>query len=115
MYLLYLCWQEAEPGVREEDVARLVSLGYSEAMVRVALTNEDNSLERAAEALAANNGIVEHQVVLRSFFSFFLANPFVMFWEMYLEEVIWQLGVLPVPIIIIFLDCFFISRSCLIF
>jgi hypothetical protein len=70
----YLYWQEAEPGVREEDVARLVSLGYSEAMVRVALTNEDNSLERAAEALAANNGILEQQVALRSFFLFFLPN-----------------------------------------
>jgi len=79
MYLLYLCWQEAEPGVREEDVARLVSLGYSEAMVRVALTNEDNSLERAAEALAANNGIVEHQVALRSFFLFFLLNHLLCF------------------------------------
>jgi hypothetical protein len=56
--------------MREEDVARLVSLGYSEAMVRVALTNEDNSLERAAEALAANNGIVEQQVALRSFIFF---------------------------------------------
>jgi hypothetical protein len=48
-------------------------------MARVALTNEDNSLERAAEALAANNGIVEHQVALRSFFLFFLLNHLLCF------------------------------------
>jgi hypothetical protein len=41
----YLHWQEAEPGVREEDVARLVSLGYSEAMALIVLSSEDNSLE----------------------------------------------------------------------
>ncbi len=87
-------------------MARLVSLGYSEAMARVALTNEDNSLERAAEALAANNGIVEHQVALRSFFLFSYPTSFYV-----LGDVTRQLGALPVPLFILFLDCFFVFSS----
>ena len=50
----------------DEDVARLVSLGYAEAMARVALKNEE-SLEQAAEALAANNGTYQRQVGVVTF------------------------------------------------
>ena len=46
----------------DEDIARLVSLGYSHDMARIALENE-GGVEEAAEALLAGEGIVTVQVL----------------------------------------------------
>jgi Holliday junction resolvasome RuvABC DNA-binding subunit len=47
--------------VADEDVARLVSLGYDEKTARDALQHE-NTVEKAAQTLAAYHGVTKYKV-----------------------------------------------------
>jgi len=54
--LIELAAREDSEGVNEEDLAKLISIGYTPEMAKIALEREEGNLEDAANLLAANQG-----------------------------------------------------------